>query len=356
MDNRENKNSSITFTEKKRKSRVKQGIKYTLFAFFIVLLFVNIFFDYKHNSIMNNSMYGKDTLTIDYIKIADTVAPSLVSILEKDSIDMEQEDKYTKKSTGIILDESGTILTTYSSIYKKDNIYVRLSYPGIEPIKAEFIGGVEEADIALIKISYNEPLQPIKLANFNELTVGEDIAILSNPTNGGYIDNINPGIVTSIEKVENEKKYELIQISGHVSEFNDGGAICNSKGEVVAMASNKITSQKNQPNIYYSIGLGELEEIINISVSFKNALGLIGGSIVKDEKLNISGYYVQGVKKNGLAYKSGIEPTDIIIAIDGYDITHLQDIEKIIKNKRSGDEVNLQVINDGNIKEIQIKF
>lgn len=104
-----------------------------------------------------------NTIILDYTKIINEVSPALVTI--SDSNEKFIEDNYFDGNiTGIIVDESGIILTNYSAIKGKSDIYVKLSSMASKPIKAEILVENESIDLALIKIDFEGELKAIKLA------------------------------------------------------------------------------------------------------------------------------------------------------------------------------------------------
>ena len=364
MDNnekKENMNPSIKFRKKKMKSNIRLGAKAVCIIFLAGLsgaIFSNIIIESKYNSIIKNNISNKineDMVIIDYTKIAQNVSQSLVGISDSEDM-LEFNSTYNSQVTGILIAENGIILTAYSGIKDINNIYVKLPMAGVKPIKGELIVADEAMDIALVKVSYDDTLEVIKLAKSEETKIGQGIAIISNPTGDGYVKNIVPGIITSTDNIIGDKSYKLMQVSAPINELNNGGAICNSSGELIGIASYKITKEKDEDRLYYAIDLKELEDLIGTATKFKDILGLVGGSIVKEQDSDIQGFYVQGVKKGGLADKAGIGPTDIITEVDGNKITSSHDIQMIIKEKKSGDEIKLKVVNAGNVREIKINL
>ena len=110
----------------------------------------------------------------------------------------------------------------------------------------------EDIDLAIVKIDAVEELIPVKFAESNNISLGQDIAILGNSNSGNSnIDTVSPGIITSIEDSIsiNGKAYKLLQVSAPVNMNNTGGPICNSKGEVVGLASYNLS--KNNKNGFY---------------------------------------------------------------------------------------------------------
>lgn len=357
IDNINDNNPSIKFRKKRTKSSIRLGSKMLSFIILAGLsgaFFSHLIIKYKYEGVLNKlsqNSNSEDMVIVNYANVVDKLSQSLVGIGTESS---EKEGKFISNSTGIILDESGLILTTYSNINNVDDIFVKLPFAGTKPIKAEFIGGDENVDVAILKVSCDEPLVPVKLAKIDETKVGQGIAVISNPTGDGSVGSVIPGIITSTYKKIGDNQYNIMQVSAPIVEGNDGAAICNSKGELIAIASYKITKDINDDKLYYAIDLRELEEIISRTTKFKDALGLVGGSVLKADDSDIQGFYVQGVKKNGLADKSGIGPTDIIIKVDGIGISDSHDIEKLLKDKKSGDSIKLTIIKAGKEQDLEI--
>ncbi len=262
-----------------------------------------------------------DNVILDYTKVINEVSPSLVTISD-DEDKLNNNSYFDGNVTGIIIDDSGIILTNYSTIKGKSDIYVKLSSVASRPIKAQILIEDESIDLAVIKIEFDGELKPIKLADSNTIKEGQVIVVLGNAIGDEYIGSSIPGIITSKnEKWDLDgKKYSLLQISAPIDEKNTGGPICNSKGELVGIAHLSITNEKNESGLYYGLQMKELQEIINSTNRFKSLLGIVEGGIVVDKERGFNGFYIQELSKGGSAYMAGIKPTDIIVEIDDHEI------------------------------------
>lgn len=355
--------SLIKFKRKKIKSRIRLGSKLLIFlvlsgvsGVFFSDLSIKIKYGKLIDQAIENEINNNDII-INYKDIIKVMSPSLVGISSSGE-KLTNNTYYSENSTGIIFDDEGTIITNFSKVKDLENIYVKLSAQGVPPIKAEFIAGDEEIDIAIIKIKYDGVLTPVKLADNDDVSTGQEIAILSNSIGDDYIDNITPGIINSTNKKyvssKGLKEYDLLEISAPINNENTGGAISNSRGELIGIASLDITTKKNQEGVFYAVDLSELEEIISSTTAFKSILGLTGGSIVGDNNSDIKGFYVENVKKGGNAYKAGIRPTDIVFEIEGFNIINVEDMGKVLKNKKNGDTISCKVMRSGKVENINI--
>ena len=356
--------ANIIFEKKNTtQARVKIGVKIILYlvtASFLGAIISGINVKNKYGEVMQQVKElsdNADNVILDYTKVINEVSPSLVTISD-DEDKLNNNSYFDGNVTGIIIDDSGIILTNYSTIKGKSDIYVKLSSVASRPIKAQILIEDESIDLAVIKIEFDGELKPIKLADSNTIKEGQVIVVLGNAIGDEYIGSSIPGIITSKnEKWDLDgKKYSLLQISAPIDEKNTGGAICNSKGELVGIAHLSITNEKNESGLYYGLQMKELQEMINSTNRFKSLLGIVEGGIVVDKERGFSGFYIQELSKGGSAYMAGIKPTDIIVEIDDHEIVGADDIIVVLQDKQKDDILHCKVLSDGEMKYVDIKI
>lgn len=356
--------ANIIFEKKNTtQARVKIGVKIILYlvtASFLGAIISGINVKNKYGEVMQQVKElsdNADNVILDYTKVINEVSPSLVTISD-DEDKLNNNSYFDGNVTGIIIDDSGIILTNYSTIKGKSDIYVKLSSVASRPIKAQILIEDESIDLAVIKIEFDGELKPIKLADSNTIKEGQAIVVLGNAIGDEYIGSSIPGIITSKnEKWDLDgKKYSLLQISAPIDEKNTGGAICNSKGELVGIAHLSITNEKNESGLYYGLQMKELQEMINSTNRFKSLLGIVEGGIVVDKERGFSGFYIQELSKGGSAYMAGIKPTDIIVEIDDHEIVEADDIIVVLQDKQKDDILHCKFLSDGEMKYVDIKI
>lgn len=357
--------SNIIFEKKKStRSRIKLGVKIILYlaiAGILSSVISNIIIKNKYSGTIEQIKEIKensDMVILDYTKIIKEVSKSLVSI--SNSKEKLTEDEYFEgNATGVIIDSSGIILTNYYAIKDRNNIYVKLSSVAAQPIKAKILVENEERNLSIIKIEFDGRLSPIKIAAPESIKEGQGIVVLGNAIGDEYVGSSIPGIITSKnEKIDlgEGKTQALLQINAPVNEKNTGGAICNSNGELIAIADLDITKKRDDYGLYYGVQMEELQEIINSTNTFKWLLGIVEGGVVADEMRNFTGFYVQELTKNGSAYLAGIKPTDIIIEVDGYKVVNVDELIQLLHDKKKDDILHCKVLSEGKIKRIDIKI
>lgn len=310
----------------------------------------------------------------DVSDVVSEVMPSIVAITSKTVISsgnfgpfiFGNEEDYTTEGAG-----SGVI------IYEDDdNIYVLTNYHVVENSKelsVKFIddksydaivkGVSERKDIAVVSISKKSidasTLKKIKIATLgdsNELEVGDGIIAIGNAL--GYGQSVTTGVVSALNREVSTDEYvqDMIQIDAAINGGNSGGALLNSKGEVVGInsvkySSNGMSSSASIEGMGFAIPISDVEKIIKELIQGKNdeggvSLGIEGNMTASNSIFGQStpeGFYVSAVKSGGNADKAGIEIGNIITEADGTKITSSDTLKKILNKKEKGDKVTLKV-------------
>lgn len=364
-DNTQNSISNIIFEKKNNtQARVKIGAKvisYLVIASFLGSVIASINIKNKYGGVIqkiNEIKEDSDMVILDYTEVIKKVSPSLVSISDSED-KLVKEEYFIGNITGIIIDSSGIILTNYSGVKDKDNLYVKLSSVASTPIEAKVLIQDEDMDLAIIKIDFDGELQPIKVADSETIKEGQGIVVLGNAIGDEYIGSLIPGIITSKNErliISEDKSHSLLQINAPINEKNTGGAICNSKGELVGIADLRITKERNEEGLYYGLQMEEFKDMINSTNRFKDILGIREGGVVIDEDRGVRGFYIEELDRNGSAYLANIKPTDIIVEVNGYQIVNTDDLIKLLQDKKKDDILHCKVLSAGKMKNVDIRI
>lgn len=354
---------SIQFKRKRTKSNIKMIGK--LLSLLIIAglsgaLFSSLVIESKYRDLVNelNDKLEKNTITLEYSGLIEKVKQSLVTISDSEA-NLIPNKYFDSNTTGVIIESNGKILTNYSKIKNFKNIYVKLPSVGAKPVKAEIVVANENMDIALIQVNCDEELIPIKFVMKSDIVEGEKIFLISNSTSSDYIDNIIPGIITATNRSINTNniKYKVLEINTPITAMNTGGIISNINGEIIGIASYKITNEMNQNGLYYALDFSSLEEVVSSTNEIKDILGISEGGFINSDKWNnVGGFYIAAINQERGSYKSGLRPTDIIFEMDGKKITSITQMSEILKNKFPGDTLKCKVMRSGEVKDLEIKI
>ena len=305
----------------------------------------------------------------DVSEVVDNVMPSIVSITSKTVIKSGQfgpiygNRSYTQEGagSGVIVSENNSeifILTNYHVVENSSELSVK--FIDDKSYDATIKGVSERKDIAIVSVSKknidNDTLKKIKIAtlgNSDELKVGNGIIAIGNAL--GYGQSVTTGVVSALNREVSTDDYtqEMIQIDAAINGGNSGGALLNSKGEVVGINSVKYSSRviSSSPIIEgmgFAIPISNVEDIILKLINGENdtkglTLGISGNMTDESSYGMPEGFYVLSITKDGNAYKSELEIGNIITEIDGNKVTSIDVVRKVLNNKNIGDKVVLKV-------------
>ena len=274
----------------------------------------------------------------------------------------------TASGSGIVISEDGYILTnnhvvassSESTYYEiSDATSVKISFYGDDTkYDATIVGKDAQTDLAVLKID-KDGLTAAEFANSDNIKVGEFTMAVGNPLNLGT--TITCGVVSALNrKVADEDGNNLtyIQTDAAINSGNSGGALVNSKGQVIGINTMKVSSAGVE-GIGFAIPINSTTEITNELITYNKVrrpyIGISGrnidDSIAKKYNL-VVGVYVVSVENYSAAEKAGIQVGDVITKIDGEEITTMDQLNEI-KNKHSiGDQITITVNRNGSEKQI----
>ena len=270
--------------------------------------------------------------------------------------------------SGFILTSDGYIVTNYHVVGDAQTIQVTL-YSG-DTYDAQYVGGDEDYDIAVIKIEATG-LQAVTLGNSEELNVGDHVLAIGNPL-GELTFSMSGGMVSSVNRTINVDgtPFNMIQTDTSINPGNSGGPLLNSYGEVVGIVSAKYSSTgsngETAEGLGFAIPINDVSSMIqdimtNGYVSNRAYLGATIGSLnasmAQQYRYDITeGAFVYSVEDGGPADQAGLQLGDVITAIDDTEITSLDDLTVARKSYTAGDTCTLTVYRQGETITLQLTW
>jgi putative serine protease PepD len=164
--------------------------------------------------------------------------------------------------SGIILKKDGTIVTNYHVIHKAQRIEVTLADGSRWP--AEHVGAAPLKDLAVIRIHVEgNPLKPIQLGNSDQLRVGHKVLAIGNPF--GLGQTLTAGTVSMLGRsIQHEGRIlrDLIQTDASINPGSSGGALVNSKGELVGVNTAIFTTTGSSIGIGFAIPVNQVKKVV----------------------------------------------------------------------------------------------
>ncbi|MGV8945298.1 MAG: trypsin-like peptidase domain-containing protein [Lutibacter sp.] len=264
--------------------------------------------------------------------------------------------------SGVIISADGYIVTNNHVINNATEIEVSLDNKRI--YKAKLIGADATNDIALLKIDAKD-LSYITFANSDNVKVGEWVLAVGNPYN--LTSTVTAGIISAKGRDLGESSIigSFIQTDAAVNPGNSGGALVNTKGELVGI--NTAISSMTGSFVGYSFAIPSniVKKVIEDLMEFGNVqraiLGINGAEMDNElaDKLNVentNGFYISDVIANSGAQKAGLKANDVIVKIDNVKIATYADLNGFISTKRPNDVVDVTFLRNGKMLNANVKL
>lgn len=308
--------------------------------------------------VLEEEMYqNSETGLLTTVGVAKMILPSQVKVKVFDEIPYVP----ISSGSGIILTEDGYILTNAHVVDGAKKLAVVL-YDGSEH-EAEIIGIDKKSDLAVISID-GQGFVPAEMGTSANLVIGEEVALAG--AGGGFENTVTYGHITGLAR-EIDTDYmssstiQCIQSDAALNPGNSGGALVNMYGQVVGVPV-ALMNHETYENIGFSIAVDDAvpiaEELIAYGyVTSRTRVGITYASIgdaAANEYGIMSGLCVMSVDPTSGAAQAGLEPYDIITAMDGVRTFGAEEIAEVLKDKRPGDTITLTVFRKTVTDEIEI--
>ena len=324
------------------------------------------------SSSINTSVISLKDYSDTAIGVAEKVLPSIVGIeIEYEVNSFFGKSTATATGSGIIISEDGNILTNnhvvdssssstsnYYQVSEAKSIKVKL-YNDETEYEAKIVGMDSQTDLAVIKIEKNG-LTPAEIGDSDAVKVGEFAMAVGNPQ--GLATSVTCGIISAVnrEVTADGRKYTAIQTDAAINSGNSGGALVNSKGQVIGVNTLKL-SGTGVEGIGFAIPINTTTDIVAQLIEHKKVLrpyiGIEGMSVneATAKKYNlVEGVYVRNSEDFSAAQKSGIKAGDVITEVDGKKVGSVDDINEIKNAHKIGDTIKVKIYRNGEYKEIEV--
>ena len=274
--------------------------------------------------------------------------------------------KQMSRGSGFIISPDGYIVTNYHVVGDADTVKVTL-YNG-DSYDAQYIGGDEDYDIAVIKIEATD-LPNVTLGNSDSLNVGDHVLAIGNPL-GELTFSMSEGIASSVNRAidVDGTPFNMIQVTAAINPGNSGGPLFNQYGEVVGIVSAKYSSYASQSveGLGFAIPINDVAAMIqdimtNGYVSNKAYLGITPGTMNEQMAAQYrydvtKGVFIYSVEEGSAADKAGLKMGDVIMKIDGTDVDSYQELVALKKKYSAGDESTFTIYRGGQQQEVSVTW
>ena len=285
--------------------------------------------------------------------------------------------------SGFLIDNAGHILTNFHVVQGAQAIEVVFGGEDQTRYKAKMIGADSRNDIALIQIdTTGHKLTPLTLGDSKNLMVGQRVLAIGNPF--GFQGTLTTGVVSSLGRTvqtgDNTFIDEAIQTDASINRGNSGGPLLNSHGDVIGVNSAIVSPSETSAGIGFAIPVNTArrvaEDLIANGRVRRATLGAEGTPLWPGlaSALNLpvqQGILIEQVTPGGAAAAAGIRGGnrtviaglrqlriggDVIVAINGKNISDQTDLNLLLNRQQPGDSATLTIYRDGKKMDVTVKL
>jgi serine protease Do/serine protease DegQ len=309
------------------------------------------------------------------------VRPAVVNIATRGSVDIEnhpllddpifrrffkgfenmpQRKEVKSLGSGVIIDEdAGYIVTNFHVIDGADEIAVTL-HDGHQ-LEAKIIGSDPEADVAILKIEYDE-LTSIPFGDSSELRVGDFTVAIGNPF--GLGQTVTSGIISALGRtgLGIEGYEDFIQTDASINPGNSGGALVNLRGELIGINTAILASGgSGNVGIGFAIPINMVRQLTDQLIEYgevrRGMLGVIMQNLTPELARAFGmdmrqGVVISQVVENSAASKAGLKAGDVVAEINGVAVKSASAMRNMVGLMRVGTRMDILVIRDGKEKKL----
>lgn len=270
---------------------------------------------------------------------------------------MPEQQEFQAAGSGVIVDpENGYIITSAHVLEQADKILVTLNSG--EQLPAELVGSDPGTDIAVIRVEPQEgvQLQGLPWADASQLRVGDFVAAVGNPF--GLNQTVTTGVISALGRTGlGVQGYEdFIQTDASINPGHSGGALVNMNGELIGINSAILSPGGGNIGIGFAIPVSMAEVVFQQLVEHgtvrRGQLGILAqdlnASLAKTLQTEAKqGAVIAEVEPGSPAAAAGLQAGDVVVAVNGAEITGAGELRTRIGMKELGEEVDITVDREG---------
>lgn len=277
----------------------------------------------------------------------------------------KQQEAPMATGSGVIISQDGYVVTNNHVVDGAEKVEITLNDK--RSYTAEVIGKDPTTDLALLKIKETD-LPFINYGNSDNVKVGEWVLAVGNPFN--LNSTVTAGIISAkgrniglLERDVTRGQFSIesyLQTDAAVNPGNSGGALVNTKGELVGINSAIASNTGSYTGYSFAIPVNLARKVVADLLEFGEVqrafLGIsikdLDGKLAKEKSVNeIKGVYVNGVSSGGSGEEAGIIEGDVITKIGDAAVNNVPELQEQVSRYRPGNKINI-TLNRNNQEKI----
>jgi Do/DeqQ family serine protease len=265
--------------------------------------------------------------------------------------------------SGVIISKDGYVLTNNHVIDNADTIAVDLTDG--RTLTAKVIGSDKPSDLALLKVNASD-LHPLTLGNSDNVQVGDVVLAVGNPLGVGQ--TVTMGIISAKGRATGtgDGSYEdFLQTDAPINHGNSGGALVNTKGELVGINSQILSNTGENIGIGFAIPANMARHVTDqlrtdgkvrrsqLGVTIQPVTSDMAASLGLKE---VGGVIISAVEPGSAADHAGLKQGDVIQSFNGESVKDLNALRNRVADTAPGSNATVTIVRDGSKRDVTVKL
>ncbi|HVU87423.1 MAG TPA: trypsin-like peptidase domain-containing protein [Pirellulales bacterium] len=297
-------------------------------------------------------------------RAAEVVSPSVVKIDVRHARRNTQGQNVEGRGgsgSGFVITPDGLIVTNSHVVSGASKVHVMFSDG--QKVAADVVGDDPDSDLAVIR-AYASDLPAVALGDSQAIRVGQLAIAIGNPL--GFSCSVTAGVVSALGRTlragSGRLMDDIIQTDAALNPGNSGGPLVNSHGEVIGVNTAMILPAQG---ICFAIAVNTARLVATQLIAYgrvrRSVIGMAGQNIElprqlarRHDILQDTTVLVMSVEPNGPAAQAGVAEGDLIVEFAGRSIASIDDLHAVLTQERIGMGWPMQVIRDGELRELRV--
>ena len=318
----------------------------------------------------------------DFSDLAAQVSPAVVSVTVREKPTMASDEGaegmpgfpgmmapnaphpvMMARGSGFIIDSNGTVVTNNHVVKGAEKVSVTLS-DGTE-LPAKVVGTDPRTDLAVIKVDAGHPLPSLKLGDSDDVKPGQWVLAVGNPF--GLGGTVTAGIVSARGRDIGAGPYDsFLQVDAAINRGNSGGPLFTQDGKVVGVNTAILSPSGGSVGIGFAIPSNTVKQVTSQLIAdghvTRGFLGVetqavtteIAPSLGLDK--DAKGALIAAVTPDSPAAKAGLQPGDVLTAVDGHAVAGPRELAQLVASERPGQAAQVALIRDGSQQNLSVQL
>jgi len=293
------------------------------------------------------------------VDVVDRVSPAVVRV--ETAPDREKRQRGGTGS-GVVISPDGLVLTNSHVVQGASS--VRLALADTRTVKARVLGDDPHTDLALLRIIDDVSLPAARLGNSKGLRRGQLVVAIGNPL--GFESTVTAGVVSALGRSLRSSTGRLIddviQTDAALNPGNSGGPLVSSRGEVIGINTAVIAGAQG---ICFAVASNTASHVVSEIVRHGRVrrafIGVAGQTVPLPRRLVLAlglgqaqGVVIASLEADSPAAKAGLQPGNIVLALDGDPVTGADDLVRLLGGDRIGVDTTLSVIAGSELRQVVV--